>query len=499
MARVPLRGYPGDTCVTKPVHREPSTASARKQDRARTTSAVGARCRDHVQVYDARSRGYLARCLADAFLAGAWNERALVDRARRVLDRRPSWVRSVARDVLAAYHCPPTDRPRELARFIELALGSRRPVAGDPAPPRIRRWLVPEPAMGPRRWPVPELTSTGALASFLGLSDGELAWIADARGLERTVEEQRLRHYWYATLPRRGGPARVIERPKQRLKAIQRRILHEVLDWIPAHDSAHGFTRGRSVSSHASAHTHQFAIMRLDLEDFFASIAAGRAYGIFRAAGYPESVAYSLTALATNVVPAAVWHTIPRPADPSQIEAHHRLGRRLATPHLPQGAPTSPALANLAAFSLDRRLTGLAASLDLSYSRYADDLTFSGSARLLRAANTLRHAVAAIAREEGFTINDRKSLLATRAGRLQVCGVVVNEHLNVSRLEYDTLKAIIHNVAAYGPATQNRDCVPNFRAHLLGRISWVQSLNAQRGEKLLRQFAEISWHDEPST
>ena len=447
-------------------------------------------------MYDARARSYLSRCLADAFLAGVWNERALVDRAGRTLDRRPRWVRSVAREVLAGYHRPPSDRPRELARFIEVVLRDLRPRGDDPEPPRVRRWLVPELAMGRRRWPVPEIASVGALATFLGVSDGELAWFADARALERTVEDERLRHYRYGFLPRPGRPVRVIERPKPRLKHIQRQILHDILDWIPAHEAAHGFTRGRSVRSHASEHTGQFVVIRLDLEDFFASIVARRIYGIFRTAGYPESVAHSLTALTTNVVPSGFWMSLPGPPGSGQIDAHHRLGRRLATPHLPQGTPTSPALANLAAFRLDRRLTGLAASLEVSYTRYADDLTFSGAPRLVRAANTLRRAVADIAREEGFAVNDHKSMLATRAGRQRVCGVVVNERLNVPRYEYDVLKAILHNSSVYGPASQNRAGVPDFRAHLLGRLSWIESLNPKRGEKLRRQFTSIAWHDD---
>jgi hypothetical protein len=343
-----------------------------------------------------------------------------------------------------------------------------------------------------------KLPLPGSLATFLGVSDGELAWRADARRLERTVPDEKLRHYRYATLPRPGRPVRVIERPKQRLKEAQRRILHEILDWIPVHNAAHGFTRGRSVQTHASEHTGQYVIVRLDLEDFFASIAAGRVYGIFRTAGYPESVAYSLTALTTNVVASTLWQSLARPIDSTQIPAHHRLGRRLATPHLPQGSPTSPSLANLAAFRLDRRLSGLAASLEISYSRYADDLTFSGPARLVRTATTLRRAVADIAKDEGFTINHHKTMLATRAGRQRVCGVIVNEHLNIARHEYDVLKAILHNSSVHGPASQNRRAAPDFRAHLLGRIAWINSLNPQRGEKLRHQFAGIDWSEDRS-
>jgi RNA-directed DNA polymerase len=448
-------------------------------------------------MYDARIRADLARCLADAFLTGAWDEPALVDRAGAVLDRRAAWVRPLAREVLVAYHRPPADRPRELSQFIARSLESWSATEDDQEPPQVRAWLIPTPQMGQRRWPVPEIASLGQLAGFLKVSDGELAWLADVRGLERTVAGDRLRNYWYGTIARPGRPVRVIERPKHRLKEIQRRVLHELLDWIPIHDAAHGFTRGRSVRTHAASHSGQFVVIRLDLEDFFSSIAASRIYGIFRTAGYPEAVAHTLTGLSTNVVPASFWASLPRPAEPRQIDAHQRLGRRLATPHLAQGAPTSPALANLAAFKLDRRLTGLGASLEINYTRYADDLTFSGSAKLVRRASTIRRAVTEIARDEGFTVNEQKSTLATRAGRQRVCGIVTNDHLNVARSEYDTLKAILHNCAIHGPATQNGRGVRDFRAHLLGRITWVAALNPTRGDKLHRQFAAIAWVKQP--
>ena len=342
---------------------------------------------------------------------------------------------------------------------------------------------------------MPEIASLGALARYLKLSDGHLSWLADVRGRERTVADERLRNYRYAWLDRRGGPPRVIERPKARLKQIQRRILHEVLDWIPAHAAAHGFTRGRSARSNAAAHVRRPVVMRLDLEDFFASVSAARVYGIFRTAGYPEPVAHSLTALSTNALPVDEWAAIPRPTSMAAIDAHHRLGRRLATPHLPQGAPTSPALANIAAFTLDRRLAGLASALDANYTRYADDLTFSGPVRLLDGAGRLGATVAAIAREEGFLLNLRKSRMTTRAGRQRVCGVVVNERLNVARTEYDELKAVLHNAARRGPSAENRAGVPDFRAHLLGRIAWVESLHPRHGEKLRAAFERIAWDD----
>jgi RNA-directed DNA polymerase len=444
-------------------------------------------------MYQQRVRSDLASCLGNAFLSGGWNEAGLLTRASLALDPTPRWASSLALQVLRAYPRAPLDRARELQTFIELVL---RDLPADPEghqQPLILQWASPGPAMARRRWPVPEIATEAGLAEFFGLSDGALAWMADARRLERTTSDLPLRHYLYRTIPRRSGAVRVIERPKQRLKALQRQILHEILDPVPTHEAAHGFTSGRSVRSHAGTHVGQFAIARFDLKDFFASVAAGRIYGIFRTAGYPESVAYSLTALTTNVVPAAVWHSIPRPSEARLIPLHHELGQQLATPHLPQGAPTSPALANLAAFRLDRRLSGLATALDLRYSRYADDLTFSGSVRLLRSMPALQQAVVAIVRDEGFAINPDKTYLATRAGRQRVCGIVVNERTNVAREEYDTLKAILHNAELSGPASQNRDGRPDFRAHLLGRIAWFHSLNPERGEKLRAQFDQIVW------
>jgi hypothetical protein len=221
----------------------------------------------------------------------------------------------------------------------------------------------------------------------------------------------------------------------------------------------------------------------MDLEDFFGSVAAGRVYGIFRAAGYPEAVAHTLTGLCVTVVPRAEWAGVPRPRDPSLLHRHARLGRRLATPHLPQGAPTSPALASLTAHALDRRLAALAPTLAADDSRYADDLTFSGPAGL--PVETLTRVVAEVARDEGFRVAPDKTRIRRRSRRQLVCGIVVNEHPNVPRAEYDRLKAILHDAARHGPAHANRAAVADFRAHLQGRIVWVGQVHPRRGRRLL--------------
>jgi RNA-directed DNA polymerase len=410
----------------------------------------------------------VADVLAAAFLAGEWELEAMTRRARRALGSRV-WLRAVALEVLAAYHRPPLDRPRELVAYVEIAIEElpRRPRM----PPRILWHPTFHPEMGFARWPVPRIDTVGDLAAFLGLEVGTLEWFADVRGLERVVDDERLRHYRYMRVARKSGPPRVIEAPKPRLKALQRRVLHEILDVIPVHDAAHGFVGGRSARTHALAHVGRWVVVRLDLEDFFAGVTAARVFGIFRAAGYPESVAHVLTGLCTNVVPAE-----------QSVPGHWRLSRRLATPHLPQGAPTSPALANLAAFALDRRLTGLAAAIGATYTRYADDLVLSSDRRL----RTPVAAIGDIARAEGFRVNATKTRVMGRGRRQTVTGVVVNAHPNVPRAEYDVLKATLHRAALDGPA----DLDPTV---LLGRIAWVESLNPTRGEKLRTTFATITW------
>ncbi len=440
-------------------------------------------------VHSPRAQTQVAGALAAAFLAGEWTEDELVRRAREAVAPPPRWLRPVAAAVMAAYPRPPVDRPRELAAYVRLTIaGLRGPWM--PRPPRVRRFFVSQERMGRRRWPVAELETTADLAALLELDAGRLDWLADARGLERSVESEQLRNYRYAWVPRRGAPPRLLEQPKSMLKAAQRRVLREVLDHIPAHDAAHGFVAGRSARSHAAAHARAAVVVRLDLEDFFASVTASRVFGIFRTAGYAEGVAYALTALCTNVVPRGEWAALPRPSD-DLIAAHWRLGRRLATPHLPQGAPTSPALASLASYTLDRRLAGLAAAFDARYTRYADDLAFSGGTSL--ATPRLVALAAEIARDEGFLLNSAKTRVMPRSARQQLCGVVVNEHPNVTRHEYDLLKATLHDAARNGVDAANRAEHPDFRAHLLGRIAWVGQLNPPRGRRLRERFAAISW------
>lgn len=445
-----------------------------------------------VVVYDARERLDLAEELADAFLDGRWRAEDLAERGAGRLDRWPAWLDALAFAAAAIDRTAPVGRRAELVGVIDAFLRDRAAEPPGTDPPLISRRPTPTRRTLDHDWPIARIGSVAALAERLELSDGQLAWLADIRSLERTVEREKLRNYRYRWVARKGGLPRLLEAPKARLKEIQRWLLHEILDQVPAHDAAHGFTRGRSALTHAVGHVGQPAVLRLDLRDFFASVSAGRVHGIFRTLGYAPSVAHVLTGLCTNTIPTAVWNGLGPPAQPSLVQPRFWLGRQLAAPHLPQGAPTSPALANLAAFGLDRRLSGLAAASHLRYSRYADDLTFSG-ALPRRRSGPLVELVSNITIDEGFRLHPDKSSLRTASQRQLVTGVVINATPNIARDEYDRLKAILHRLATNRPDGDAARRPVDLQAHLRGRVAWVASLNSHRGEKLRRLFAAVDW------
>jgi RNA-directed DNA polymerase len=235
-------------------------------------------------------------------------------------------------------------------------------------------------------------------------------------------------------------------------------------------------------------HVGEAMVIAADLADFFPATPLRRVHGIFRSLGYPWAVARALTGLVSTSTPEAVF--MRRPAS----EGHSFAKRKLhAVRHLPQGAPTSPALANLCAFGLDVRLAGLARVSGATYTRYADDLTFSGDAAFGKRAERVLAAVGRIAEEAGYRLNVKKTRVMPAHQRQVVTGVIVNAHSNVARNDYDALKAVLHNCVRYGAATQNRDGVADFRAHLDGRVHWVEQVNPLRGAKLRRLFEGIAW------
>ncbi len=385
-------------------------------------------------------------------------------------------------------------RPREseVVAFLKRDTGFRRINARHPGHLHIAHWITAAAPMQPMpavaTWALPALVTVDDLAAHLRLSPAELAWFADLKSLTRKPRvSAQLQHYHYRWLTKSTGALRLIESPKGLLKKFQRHILTTILNCVPPHPAVHGFVACRSIKTFASPHTAQAIVLRLDLQDFFPSIRRARVQSIFRTLGYPETVADLLGGLCTNAAPSAIFQDQPSSRD---------LRDLYAQTHLPQGAPTSPALANIAAYRMDCRLFGLAQASGITYTRYADDLAFSGSVTFARSADRFATHVASIAMQEGFAINHRKTRIMRSGSRQHLAGLVVNQHPNIARPDFDRLKATLHNCLRNGPTAENRENIPHFRSHLLGRIAFVAMANPTRGARLARLFEAIAWSED---
>ncbi|ALV44249.1 hypothetical protein MB46_00690 [Arthrobacter alpinus] len=440
------------------------------------------------------STSAIAATLAQAFLnSPQWSKPEITVAGAQVLGARRRWLGPLAAHVLLSYPRPPVDAPRELTATIlasEPFIEAVAKAASQYKPILLASYaLAPTTARENRQARVPRIDTLAALAEKLHLTLGELEWFSDPQHWNRTAA-RKLQHYRYVWRSRPGRLPRLLEIPGLRLRNIQRTVLTELLYPLELHDAAHGFVPGRSVVTGAARHTGKEVVVNLDLTTFFAKVTAGRVFGTLRQAGFTESVAHRLTGICTHVVPPRILAQMPPGGDADQRFA---LRRALSQPHLPQGAPSSPVLANLALRKLDSRLAGLADTFDAGYTRYADDLTFSGGRELARRVNAFIRTATGIIENEGHGVNKLKSRVRPAAVRQVVTSVVVNQRTNINRLDFDRLKATLHNCRRHGPESQNREAHADFRAQLLGRISWVTALNPDRGAKLLRDFHLIAW------
>ncbi len=430
------------------------------------------------------------RRLALSLIAGSWDRASLVDRLSRAVSGGPPDPERLAARMLFHFDhgLPPTYS--QLATFIqqEQLFREAHERSDGSFEPKL---LLDPPVMGPMpeglaTFPLPQLATWKDLRLWVGLSDNELAWFADREEWQGRLAETKLHHYRYRWVPKRSDQMRLIEIPKSRMKAIQRQILRDLLNHVPPHPCAHGFRRHRSCRSYVEPHIGSEALLRMDLKDFFHSVPTPRIFALFHRLGYPWTVSRTLQGLCTHTV------SPPLAGAPYQ-DLSWEMRKRLQHKHLPQGAPTSPAIANLCAWRLDCRLHGLANRFGLNYTRYADDLAFSGSAELIRLAPFLQGLVGAVANEEGFRINHRKTRLKTQAQCQRLAGIVINEKPNPPRREYDQLRATLFNCIRYGPDSQNRQGLTVYKSHLAGRIAYVSWLNPSKGERLKALWKRIDW------
>ena len=362
------------------------------------------------------------RQLARIMLAGTWNPPAITKRIEIALGESQSWVSPFVKKfylTLPKQITPNFETLRQALQSDKVLYKSWRKT-----PFKFSKSiLTPAPMTRTgvsKDWQIHRLTTDADLCEWLDIRPAHLDWFTNANFRCHEQERPTLRHYYYVWIKKRSVGWRLLEVPKSKLKTIQRRILSGILNAIPAHPNSCGFFKGGSIARFVAPHTAQEFVLRMDLRDFFTSVHASRIHALFRTIGYSEHIARSLTSFCT--------HTSPLKWSLAECNSNRLTASqtdKLRVPHLPQGAPTSPALANLCAFRLDVRLTALAKRYKLSYTRYADDLLFSGPAM----GNILRRQfpiwVGAIALEEHFEVNTRKTRIMKQSVRQHAAGLTI--------------------------------------------------------------------------
>lgn len=302
---------------------------------------------------------------------------------------------------------------------------------------------------------LPALHTAADIAKAMGISVGAVRFLAFARTTSRTS------HYRRFKLKKRTGGERLISAPMPRLRTAQRWILDHVLDQVAPHPAAHGFRKGRSIVSNAAAHVGAEVVVNLDLQDFFPTVSYRRVKGLFRHLGYSEAAAIIFALICT---------------EPDVVETeldgatyYVALGER----RLPQGAPTSPAVTNLLCRRLDRRLAGASQKLGFTYTRYADDLSFSGSGPARDNVGRLLRQVGWIVAREGFVVHPDKTRVFRRARRQEVTGLVVNERPNVARATRKRFRATLFHIEKDGPAGKHWNGNPDVISAIVGFANYL--------------------------
>lgn len=306
-----------------------------------------------------------------------------------------------------------------------------------------------------RRQNLPYIFSTSHFYQYLDINPTKLT----------RLESDLNSHYRTKEIPKRHGGFRRIDAPSSELKFIQSKINQKVLKYARLNRAAMGFRVGKSIKDNATIHRNKYAVLSLDLEDFFHSIPSSRVFAALSNLGFTKSVAQKMTSLCC-----------------------YRQS-------LPMGAPTSPVLANLVASRMDRRLAALAKKEGFSYSRYADDITVSFKGK--ESLNVIP-LIKQIIGEEGFRINPKKESLHFQHQRQYVTGIVVNEGLNIKRSQYKKLRAVLYN-ARVGDIQQEMkkwgaEDLLSFKAQLEGHIHFISMINSKKANKLKNEFATINWY-----
>ncbi len=320
---------------------------------------------------------------------------------------------------------------------------------------------------------LPKLATPADVARLLDLDIPDLRWLAFF------AEATEHPHYIPFKVKKRDGGSRQLAAPHAKLKATQKAILTQILEKLSVDPASHGFVKGRSTVTNADQHIGKAVVVCLDLKDFFPTIGFHRVRGLYEHFGYSPAAASVLACLCTEA---------PRMAATYEGTTYQVA---VGEPALPQGAPTSPALSNFICHRLDRRLRGYCKKHGWTYTRYADDLTFSGEQAQTKYTPALIRMAEQVAREEGFAAHPTKTRVMRKGGRQLVTGIVVNQRRAVPKKEVRQLRALLHNAKKTGLEAQNRSQHPSFANHISGKIAYISMVDPALGKKLKTAFDEL--------
>ena len=304
--------------------------------------------------------------------------------------------------------------------------------------------------------------------------------------------------------PLPGEPARyrIITVPSPWLMRLQRWITQTILIHRAPHEASTAFSPGSSLMAATTPHCGANWLIKIDLKNFFETITEAQVYRVFEAIGYQPLVALELARLTTRVGARRTRRRHQRflvnrsdyPEIPTYIE--YTMG------HLPQGAPTSPMLANLAALELDEALTKLAEDAGLTYTRYADDLAFStpetglGRAHVQAVIASVYQTIA----DNMFSPNRAKTVVSPPGARKILLGLNVDRDTpKLSRTYKAELRKHLHYLthADFGPAVHAQHCggatTHGLRRHVLGLIQHARQIEPDYGDRQLALFNQICW------
>lgn len=238
----------------------------------------------------------------------------------------------------------------------------------------------------------------------------------------------RMMNYHQFSIPKKSGGQRTITAPTGYLKGAQKAISLLLASLYDAPDCVNGFAPGRSVRTNADLHIGKNYVFNTDIRDFFSSITAAMVRKALAGYGVSDEVAHYISMVCT----------VPSSEDdlPENV--------------LAQGSPASPVLSNMVCSRMDRDLEYLARKYGLTYSRYADDITFSSMHSVYSGSGAFMKDLREAISRQGFSINDEKTRLQKKGDRQEVTGVVVSDKANVSRKYIKNLRAEIFQMEMSG-------------------------------------------------